>query len=63
MKSIELPQRFSPHFLRQWKRQISVGDKSYKLSKLFLVMATQNPIEREGTYPARGAIGSFFVAC
>ena len=33
------------------ERQISVGDKSYKLSKLFLVMATQNPIEQEGTYP------------
>ena len=33
------------------ERQISVGDKSYKLPKLFLVMATQNPIEQEGTYP------------
>jgi MoxR-like ATPase len=33
------------------ERQITVGDKSYKLSKLFLVMATQNPIEQEGTYP------------
>jgi MoxR-like ATPase len=33
------------------ERQISVGNKSYKLSKLFLVMATQNPIEQEGTYP------------
>jgi MoxR-like ATPase len=33
------------------ERQISVGKKSYKLPDLFLVMATQNPIEQEGTYP------------
>jgi MoxR-like ATPase len=33
------------------ERQISVGQASYKLSPLFLVMATQNPIEQEGTYP------------
>ncbi len=33
------------------ERQISVGRSSYKLPKLFLVMATQNPIEQEGTYP------------
>jgi MoxR-like ATPase len=33
------------------ERQITVGDKSYKLSDLFMVMATQNPIEQEGTYP------------
>jgi MoxR-like ATPase len=33
------------------ERQISVGDKSYPLDDLFLVMATQNPIEQEGTYP------------
>jgi MoxR-like ATPase len=32
-------------------RQISVGDKSYPLEDLFMVMATQNPIEQEGTYP------------
>ncbi|MDH4318483.1 MAG: AAA family ATPase [Desulfobulbaceae bacterium] len=31
--------------------QVTVGAKSYKLPKLFLVMATQNPIEQEGTYP------------
>lgn len=31
--------------------QISVGKKTYKLPRLFLVMATQNPIEQEGTYP------------
>jgi len=33
------------------ERQISVGRKTYPLPKLFLVMATQNPIEQEGTYP------------
>lgn len=32
------------------ERQVSVGKKSYKLDDLFLVMATQNPIENEGTY-------------
>ena len=31
--------------------QITVGRKTYKLPELFLVMATQNPIEQEGTYP------------
>lgn len=33
------------------ERQVSVGLKTYPLPKLFLVMATQNPIEQEGTYP------------
>ena len=33
------------------ERQITVGGKTYSLPKLFLVMATQNPIEQEGTYP------------
>ena len=33
------------------ERQITVGDKSYPLDDLFMVMATQNPIEQEGTYP------------
>lgn len=33
------------------ERQITVGNKTYKLSELFLVMATQNPLEQEGTYP------------
>ncbi|MDC0534455.1 MoxR family ATPase [Francisellaceae bacterium] len=33
------------------ERQITVGHTSYPLSDLFLVMATQNPIEQEGTYP------------
>ena len=33
------------------ERQITVGSKTYALPRLFLVMATQNPIEQEGTYP------------
>jgi len=33
------------------ERQITVGKDTYKLPELFLVMATQNPIEQEGTYP------------
>ncbi|OIP44557.1 MAG: AAA family ATPase [Desulfobacterales bacterium CG2_30_60_27] len=33
------------------ERQVSVGQESYALPELFLVMATQNPIEQEGTYP------------
>lgn len=33
------------------ERQITVGNSTYKLSELFLVMATQNPLEQEGTYP------------
>ena len=32
------------------ERQVSVGGKQYKLPDLFMVMATQNPIEHEGTY-------------
>ncbi len=33
------------------ERQITVGRITYQLPKLFMVMATQNPIEQEGTYP------------
>lgn len=33
------------------ERQITIGDTTYKLDDLFLVLATQNPIEQEGTYP------------
>lgn len=33
------------------ERQVSVGSETYELPELFLVMATQNPIEQEGTYP------------
>ena len=33
------------------ERQVTVGQASYALPELFMVMATQNPIEQEGTYP------------
>jgi len=33
------------------ERQITIGDTTYELPKPFLVLATQNPIEQEGTYP------------
>ncbi len=33
------------------ERQVTIGDETYKLEEPFLVMATQNPIEQEGTYP------------
>ncbi|MCB1603469.1 MAG: MoxR family ATPase [Gammaproteobacteria bacterium] len=33
------------------EQQITIGSTTYQLPKLFLVMATQNPIEQEGTYP------------
>ncbi|MBO4469981.1 MAG: AAA family ATPase [Bacteroidales bacterium] len=33
------------------ERQVTLGEQTYKLPEPFLVMATQNPIEQEGTYP------------
>lgn len=33
------------------EKQVTIGDQTYKLDEPFLVMATQNPIEQEGTYP------------
>ena len=33
------------------EKQITLGDESYKLDRPFLVLATQNPVEQEGTYP------------
>jgi MoxR-like ATPase len=33
------------------ERQVTIGDETFKLPKPFLVLATQNPIEQEGTYP------------
>jgi MoxR-like ATPase len=33
------------------ERQVSVAGKTYKMDPLFMVMATQNPVEQEGTYP------------
>ncbi len=43
------------------ERQVTIGQKTYKLSKVFLTLATQNPIEQEGTYPLPEAqIDRFF---
>src|ERR1700682_3766958 len=33
------------------ERQVTIGDRTYPLQEPFIVMATQNPIEQEGTYP------------
>src|SRR5216110_2718608 len=33
------------------EKQVTIGDKTYPLEQPFLVLATQNPIEQEGTYP------------
>jgi MoxR-like ATPase len=33
------------------ERQVTLGDETFKLPDPFLVMATQNPLEHEGTYP------------
>jgi len=33
------------------ERQVTIGDTTYKLEEPFLVLATQNPLEQEGTYP------------
>lgn len=33
------------------EKQVTIGEQSFKLPELFLVLATQNPIEQEGTYP------------
>jgi len=33
------------------EKQVTIGEKTYKLDKPFLVLATQNPVEQEGTYP------------
>ena len=33
------------------ERQITIGENTFKLDLPFIVLATQNPIEQEGTYP------------
>ena len=33
------------------EHQVTIGDETYPLEEPFLVLATQNPIEQEGTYP------------
>jgi MoxR-like ATPase len=46
------------------ERQVTIGDNTYKLPEPFLVMATQNPIEQEGTYPLPEAqIDRFMLKC
>lgn len=46
------------------ERQVTLGDKTYPLPEPFLVMATQNPIEQEGTYPLPEAqIDRFMFKC
>jgi MoxR-like ATPase len=44
------------------ERQVTLGDRSYSLPEPFMVMATQNPIEQEGTYPlAEAQIDRFMM--
>lgn len=44
------------------ENQITMGDKTYRLEKLFYTIATQNPIEMEGTYPLPAAqLDRFFM--
>lgn len=46
------------------ERQVTIGDHTYILPKPFLVMATQNPIEQEGTYPLPEAqVDRFMLKC
>ncbi len=46
------------------ERQVTVGDVTYKLPSPFLVLATQNPIEQEGTYPLPEAqVDRFMFKC
>ncbi|HTQ63497.1 MAG TPA: MoxR family ATPase [Puia sp.] len=43
------------------ERQVTIGDSSYKLEEPFLVLATQNPLEQEGTYPLPEAQQDRFI--
>ena len=46
------------------ERQVTIGDKTYPLPDPFIVMATQNPIEQEGTYPLPEAqVDRFMLMC
>ena len=46
------------------ERQVTIGDQTFPLPKPFLVMATQNPIEQEGTYPLPEAqVDRFMLKC
>ena len=43
------------------ERQVTIGEKTFKLDDPFLVLATQNPIEQEGTYPLPEALVARFM--
>lgn len=43
------------------ERQVTIGDTTYKLDEPFLVLATQNPLEQEGTYPLPEAQSDRFI--
>src|SRR5258706_11317172 len=43
------------------ERQVTLGDSTYKLDEPFLVLATQNPLEQEGTYPLPEAHQDRFI--
>ena len=46
------------------ERQVTIGEETYKLPQPFLVLATQNPIEQEGTYPLPEAqVDRFMFKC
>ncbi len=46
------------------ERQVTIGDRTYPLPNPFIVMATQNPIEQEGTYPLPEAqVDRFMLMC
>jgi len=52
MRSIAAPAKVQSALLEAMEeRQVTVAGKTHPLPQLFLVMATQNPIEQEGTYP------------
>jgi MoxR-like ATPase len=45
------------------ERQVTLGDRSYRLPEPFMVLATQNPIEQEGTYPlAEAQVDRFMMS-
>jgi MoxR-like ATPase len=45
------------------ERQVTIADESFKLEQPFLVMATQNPVEQEGTYQLPEAQLDRFITC
>ena len=63
MKLTELPAKVQSALLEAMQeRQVTIGDNTFKLPEPFLVLATQNPIEQEGTYPLPEAQGWPFHA-